>query len=664
MAGRQPTDGEQQGPRDWRRRRRRRTPSQETTEAQPTEAEEAEEAEEGEEQASRPLISLLEPAVDVVGVFGAPLVFAGIIGLVTGIVIVGFVSSMRLYGYIDIAIGASLIALVGAVFISSVIAAFLSRTGRYGINTLILLGAFTGIIVVVNFISFENKDRVDVTATNQFSLSERTRDLLEDLEQDVRITAFYKALEESQDAGVAQRRNRVVETLEEFEARTGRLSYRVVDPDLEPGIVAAYFGSRPTGFVSETIVVENLETGVFDAFQRGDELFAQLEQELVTGLYVATGQEQKVVYFLAGHGERNIDSGSADGYALLRQSLEQENYQARTLLWPQGRPDISVPDDAALVVVAAPTSELPEAHAIALDLYLLGRDLSGERRRESGNMVFLAEPDTPISWTEFLLQWGVLLNPGYIRDLDQSVPGLPQTVNVNVDFNTLVNFNVQVLGGSDTAISSAFDAALEIVAPEGQALQDVFMPDAAAILPFNDGSRLPLALGFTSPNSYAIADLDRTDPIVEGDNADPKGPFIPAMLMRSAGKVGMEVPEGRTAGNGHFPDHGVRGCGLCVQRQHWQGRRTRYVRQFVQLPAGGLLAGFHTTQGLRIPGVQPGPQRVQFRSLLVLVLPSRDHGAGGRAGMVDAAIVENRTVRPVGSRVGNGLRARLHQREE
>ena len=360
----------------------------------------------------------------------------------------------------------------------------------------------------------------------------------------MRITAFYKALEESQDAGVAQRRNRVVETLEEFEARTGRLSYRVVDPDLEPGIVAAYFGSRPTGFVSETIVVENLETGVFDAFQRGDELFAQLEQELVTGLYVATGQEQKVVYFLAGHGERNIDSGSADGYALLRQSLEQENYQARTLLWPQGRPDISVPDDAALVVVAAPTSELPEAHAIALDLYLLGRDLSGERRRESGNMVFLAEPDTPISWTEFLLQWGVLLNPGYIRDLDQSVPGLPQTVNVNVDFNTLVNFNVQVLGGSDTAISSAFDAALEIVAPEGQALQDVFMPDAAAILPFNDGSRLPLALGFTSPNSYAIADLDRTDPIVEGDNADPKGPFIPAMLMRSAGKVGMEVPEG------------------------------------------------------------------------------------------------------------------------
>ena len=84
---------------------------------------------------------------------------------------------MRLYGYIDIAIGASLIALVGAAFISSVIAAFLSRTGRYGVNTLIMLAAFTGIVIVINVVSFENTSRVDVTATNQFSLSERTKEL-------------------------------------------------------------------------------------------------------------------------------------------------------------------------------------------------------------------------------------------------------------------------------------------------------------------------------------------------------------------------------------------------------------------------------------------------------------------------------------------------------
>ena len=544
MAGRPSTGREDEGPRDWRRRRRRRSeiPDPGAEEPERHEAESLD-GDEGKEELSRPLISVIEPAVNAIGFLGAPLLIAGIISLVTGIVVLAFVSSMRLYGIIDIVIGVVLIGMVGAVFISSVIAAFLSRTGRYGVNTLLVLAAFLVIVVVLNLVSFANTQRVDVTATNQFSLSERTRDLLGDLQSDIKVTAFYKALEDTPDAQVAARRNRVFDTLEEFESRSGKFSFRMVDPDLEPGIVAAYFGSRPTGFVSETVVVENLTTGDFDSFQPTDAAYGQLEQDMVTALYVATGQEQKTIYFLAGHGERNIDSGSSDGYALLKQSLEQENYQARALVWSIASAEVSVPLDAALLVVAGPTSDLPPAHAIALDLYLLGREATGERRRESGRMIILAEPDTPDTWREFLLQWGLLLSPGYIRDLDASVPGLPQTLALNVDFNTLVNFNVQVLGNNETVISSAFEAALEIVAPDGQQLQNVFMPDAATLIPFDDGARLPLALAFSSPNSYLIDDPDRTDPVTQGENPDERGPFVPAMLMRSASKVGVPVPE-------------------------------------------------------------------------------------------------------------------------
>ena len=539
-----------QEPRDWRRRRRRRPAQQEQPQPDTADTEEpasdsGDSAEEPEQRGSRTLISFLDPAVDVVGLFGAPLLVAGIIGLVTGIVIVAFVSSMRLYGYIDIAIGGSLIALVGVVFISNVLAAFLSRTGRYGINTLILLGAFIGIVIVFNVLSFENKQRVDVTATNQFSLSERTRQLLDGLQDDIRATAFYKALEDTPDAQVAARRNRVVDTLDEFEARSGKFTYRVVDPDLEPGVVAAYFGARPTDFVSETVVIENLSNGEFDALQPTDVTFGQLEQDLVTSLYVATGQEQKTVYFLGGHGERNIESSASDGYALLKQTLEQENYQARGLVWSRSAEDVQVPDDAALVVVAGPTSDLPQAHAQALDLYLLGRYPDGQRRRENGSMIFLAEPDTPVSWLEFLVQWGIIVSPRYIRDVDSSVPELPQTLALNMDFNNILNFNLLVLGNNEAAISNAFQAAFEIIAPEGQQLQRVFMPDAAAVspLPITDGARLPLALAVTSTNSFLIDDPDRTDPVTEGENADVRGPFIPAMLVRSAAKVGMALPE-------------------------------------------------------------------------------------------------------------------------
>ena len=533
-----------QGPRDWRRRRRRRQEPAQRPEQQP-QPEDGEAIEEPEEQASRPLVSLLEPALDAIGVFGAPLLLAGIVGLVTGIVVVAFVSSMRLYGIIDIIIGASLIGLVGAAFLSSVIAAFLSRTGRYGINTLILLVAFTGIVIVLNFVSFENTSRVDVTATNQFSLSERTKELLDGLQDDIRATAFYKALEDTPSAEIAARRNRVVDTLQEFESRSSRFSFEMVDPDLEPGRVAAYFGARPANFVSETVVLENLNTGEYDSFQPTDATFAQLEQNLVTSLYVASGQEQKTIYFLGGHGERNIDSSSSDGYGVLQRILEQENYQVRGLVWPRNSEDVTVPDDAALVVVAGPTSDLPIAHAQALDLYLLGRYTDGQRRRENGSMIFLGEPDTPDSWREFLVQWGVILLSGYIRDVDGSVPTLPQTLALDMNFDNILNFNFLVLGNNETALNSAFEAAFEIIAPQGQVLQTVYMPDAAALtlLPVSDGSRLPLAMSITTGNSYLIADPDRDEPVTEGENADPQGPFIPIMLMRSAGKVGMELPE-------------------------------------------------------------------------------------------------------------------------
>jgi len=210
-------------PRDWRRSRR----SERTTPETPAEQSDGPQpqAEAADEVLSQPLITLFEPTMNWIGSYGAPLVFAGIIGLVTGVVVVTFVSSMRLYGFIDIIIGAVLLGLVGAVFFSNVLAAFVSRTGRYGLNTLILLGAFTGIVVVANVVSFENSSRMDITATNRFSLANRTKDVLSNLTEDVRATAFYKdeVVADLTDAAQQRnaRRNKVVNTLEEFDSPPG-----------------------------------------------------------------------------------------------------------------------------------------------------------------------------------------------------------------------------------------------------------------------------------------------------------------------------------------------------------------------------------------------------------------------------------------------------------
>jgi hypothetical protein len=509
-------------PRDWRRRRRSDYTSSESATGQSGRRQTGTSRGAPDEELSQPLITFFEPAIDQIATYSGPLILAGVIGLVTGIVVVAFISSMRLYGFIDIVIGAVLLGAVGSVLFSNVLSAFLSRTGRYGANTLILLGAFTGIVIIANVLSFENNSRMDVTATNQFSLGNRTKDVLSNLTEDVRATAFYKDEEDTDSPELAVRRNKVLNTLEEFDSRTSKFTYRVVDPDLKPEIVSKFFGARPAGFVTEIVVIEGMDSGQFDILRPTDASYTQLEQDLVTSTLVATGSEKKVIYFLSGHGERDIDDGSSDGYAAVRSGLESDNYRVEDLSWNVTDIDVEVPLDAALLVIAGPTSSLPEAHEVALDRFLEGFLLDGSLRREHGRMIFLAEPDTPISFRNFFADWGLLISTGYIRDIGSSVPGLPQTIS-------LQNFNPE--------------APLDITLPKGERLQSVFMPGATAIALLQDDLRSGIPIAATSANSFLIQEPDRINPITDvGPESDAVGPFVPAVRVQSVGQVGSQLP--------------------------------------------------------------------------------------------------------------------------
>jgi ABC-type uncharacterized transport system involved in gliding motility auxiliary subunit len=473
--------------------------------------------------ASRTLFSFIEPALDSIGTFGTPIVIAGIIGIIAGAVILAFVPSLKNpYGYITLGLGLGLVGLVALISISTVFAAFLSRTGRYGVNSLIMLGAFLGIIIVLNFISFGNNSRTDVTATQQFSLAESTRNLLNELDEPVRAIAFYRSDLTNQQQDQLARRVKVEDTLSEFENRSNNFTYEFRDPDLEPEIARNYGVTQ-----YESIVVEGMESGEVEIVQPTDQVYSELEQDLYTSILIATGQEQKKVYFLAGHGEKSITSATGDGYSSIVDGLERDSYQVETLRWNPGDEAVSVPDDAALLVIAGPSGELPEPHTRALDLYLQGKKADDTARREGGRLIFLAEPDTPESFRDFLAKWGLVVGEGYIRDLDGSVPSSPQTLRVQA-------YNYAV-------------APPQIVRPRGTPLDVSFMPGATSLRPAaQDDLRIPIPLAASSTNSYLIKDVERTEPITEaGEQSDPSGPFFPAIYVQAVGPVGGQAPTTR-----------------------------------------------------------------------------------------------------------------------
>ncbi|MFQ6025888.1 MAG: Gldg family protein [Dehalococcoidia bacterium] len=498
---------------DWRRQRRRsRGSATATPEAPPEETEELEPLEE--EETTRTLFSYLEPFIDVIGSFGGPLVIAGVVGLITGIVLVAFVGSLRLYGFITLAFGLVLLVTVGLIFLSSVFAAFISRTGRYGVNSLVMLAAFLGILLVANFISFSNHSRIDVTATNQFSLATSTKDLLGDLDQPIHATAFYPQ-EFGQNQNMLARQIKVSETLQEFAARSNNFTYDFVDPELEPEV------ARDKGLTQyESIVVEGLDTGILDEVLRTDDGYTQLEQDLYTSLLVATGIDQKKIYFLSGHGERNIDTQLSEGYAVIRRDLEAFNYTVEELNWSAATEEVEVPSDAALLIVAGPRGELPLGHAEALNQFMLGMNTDGSERTEAGRLIFLVEPDTHETFLEFLTTWGIVAAQRYI--LDKSLKDNPHTLLLRNYFRA---------------------APLEIIAPRGRPLEEVIMPGATALTAIDDGLREPRPLIGSSLDSYLVESIDVTEPITEGENAHPSGFFIPAYIIENGiSPVGSEIP--------------------------------------------------------------------------------------------------------------------------
>ena len=566
-SGSRDNSGEATSPGDWRRRRAKRTiPGTEDHGSTPPTDEP-----EGDEQPvalSRTLSSFLKPSLDIIGSFSAPIVIAGIVALIAGGAVAGFVESMRTYAYIDIAIGGGLILIVALIYESSVVAAFFSRTGRYGVNAAIIVVAFTGIIVVINFVSFENNSRTDVTATNQFTLHRTTKALLKELDEPVRATAFYLPIDDvgrfsdsaARDRVVRQivRRSKVEKTFHEFEAiRSSKFQFRFVDPTLEPETVRQYFEALPTEFVNESIVVEGLDSGITHLVPLSVG-YSRLEQDLFTAVLVVSGQERKTIYFLAGHGERDIQTTAfgqnpqPEGYDSIRLGLEGDNYDVRTLRWNQLDEEVSVPDDppegcspdeesclpgAALLVVAGPTEDLPLVHAQALDLFLRGKKLDDQDkmvdRREAARLIFLAEPDTPASFLNFLFVWGVAVRPGYIRDLERSVGNLHRTIQLETVFplEDIEELRQRI----DPAI---LDTLMGIIAPRGDSLGVTRMTGATPIMIRGDPNRVSVPLAFTSKNSYLIDDLSRTAPVMGADEgSDPRGPFAPVWYVEAMGPV-------------------------------------------------------------------------------------------------------------------------------
>jgi ABC-type uncharacterized transport system involved in gliding motility auxiliary subunit len=258
-----------------------------------------------------------------------------------------------------------------------------------------------GLLIAINYLASRRNQRWDLTANQQFSLSAQTRQILQKLDAPIKVRVFDKP-----DAF-----SRFRDRLNEYEYVSKRVSVEYVDMDKQP-------------VLANQNQVQAYGTVVFDYKGRTERVISSDEQQLTNGLIkVLTGQERKV-YFLQGHGEKDTTASERDGYNGIASALGSENFKVETLVLVQ---QPAVPADAAIVVVAGPKTDLFPPEIDALKKYLTG----------GGKVLVLIDPpekvDSPplANLIAFVKEWGVDVGNNVVVDVsgigrligtDESVP--------------------------------------------------------------------------------------------------------------------------------------------------------------------------------------------------------------------------------------------------
>ena len=445
--------------------------------------------------------------------------FLGLYSIVTGgsavlsafisFLIFIFLPELEPVARILLVIAAVLLALFVVGAYSQVRNTVLARQTRYGTNTGVMIVAFVGIAVILNALSAENHTRMDTTAGGQYTLSLQTINVIKSLEKPVKVTGFFTTSQPLSQAAQAEAEN----LLAEYKHQSSKISFEMVDFEQSPG-TAREFEVRNNG----TLVFESEDRRerVLGIGEQGD--LGITEQNFTGAILKVTGKQPLKIYFLTGHGEREILNSEMNGYSFVREGLTADNYAVESLNLAVIN---QIPSDASLLVLASPQRPFLENEASLINAYL----------DQGGNGLFLLDPKPRQEMKDILARWGIMVYDGKIVD---------QIANVASDMTQPAV--VQRSQYADSPITK------EIAA--------TFFPDAVGLtfdVPDRDADHIfvdPLAI--TSPRSYIKA--GGSDSLNFEQGADMPGPVALALTVEANNPVGQRPRQPAPAQQGGSPE--------------------------------------------------------------------------------------------------------------
>ncbi|WP_448596344.1 GldG family protein [Thermoleptolyngbya sp.] len=259
------------------------------------------------------------------------------------------------------------------------------RSTQAGTNAALATLAVLAIFLLTNFLASRYNTRVDLTENRLFTLAPQSQEVVQSLEDPVKVWIFDLAPNPADK-----------DLLENYRRQNpDRFAYEYVDPQVQPGL-AERFGVQNFG---EVYVEKGDRRQLVQAISPSQRL---TERRLTTALVKITSDRQTKVYFLQGHGERALNPGQG-GLAQAITSLTEETFQAEPLNLAN---TAEIPADAAVIVIAGPQRPLLAEEVTRLR----------EFQTRKGGLLLLVDPQTNPGLDALLEPWGVALSDRILVD--------------------------------------------------------------------------------------------------------------------------------------------------------------------------------------------------------------------------------------------------------
>jgi len=264
-----------------------------------------------------------------------------------------------------------------------------TRTARYGAGAAVMVLLALGIVVAANAISVRHNTRWDLTENKRNSVSPQTIQVLRTLKSPVSAIAFYR----SDTPG----KKTAEDLLAQYKTYSGgRFEWRLEDTDKAPALARQY-GVESYG----TVVLEGGPAGQL----RTEKVLDADEEKLTNGIVKVTRAGKRVVYIVKGHGEREIGATDRGGFSQAKEQMEKANYEVKELFLAR---DPKIPDDAAIVMIPGPKTDLFPQELAAIDAYV----------SRAGKVFFMAVPFQATPTTKYLSKYGITVDDDVVIELN------------------------------------------------------------------------------------------------------------------------------------------------------------------------------------------------------------------------------------------------------